>query len=227
MTAVNATRPTVLRELFPSSVITEEGTLEALQQEILPQELRCVERAVDKRRREFIAGRVAARCALARLGVRDFALLMGEDRRPRWPQGVVGSISHTEGYCGVAVARSTEVSAVGLDIERAESVTERLHRSLLLPSEARRVASHPQPARLATLHFSAKEAVYKCWSGVHAEFLEFHDVEIEVAADRESFTAHIQRRGEGREPIEASLQGRYAFHRDWVFTAVVLPAGRS
>ena len=54
-----------------------------------------------------------------------------------WPEGVVGSISHCAGCCGVAVARAGASSSLGLDVERAEPLERGAARAHLHPARAR------------------------------------------------------------------------------------------
>ena len=44
-------------------------------------------------------------------------ILKGEKGEPRWPDGLVGSLTHTEGYRGAVVGRSPAVRSVGIDAE--------------------------------------------------------------------------------------------------------------
>ena len=74
-----------------------------------PEEEPTVERAVERRRAEFSAGRQAARQAMGR----DVAIPMAIDRSPVWPEGVTGSISHAGGWAMAAVGEGM----IGLDLE--------------------------------------------------------------------------------------------------------------
>ncbi|MCV6604473.1 MAG: hypothetical protein OIF34_04145, partial [Porticoccaceae bacterium] len=56
-----------------------------------------VSKAVPKRQAEFLAGRHCAALALKSLGFENTEVQSGENRIPHWPQGAVGSISHTAG----------------------------------------------------------------------------------------------------------------------------------
>ena len=61
---------------------------------LYPGEAELVARAVDKRRREFCTVRHCARQALRQLGLPPAPVLRGERGEPRWPAGVVGSMTH-------------------------------------------------------------------------------------------------------------------------------------
>jgi 4'-phosphopantetheinyl transferase EntD len=138
---------------------------------------------------EFAAGRLCARRALAELGIGDFPLRAGADRSPCWPPTVVGSISHTLGFCGAVVGERRRFVSLGLDIEAAQDLKQELWPRVCTDAELRWIASLPAPsqASAATLVFCAKEAFYKCQYPVTGERLSFDDVHVEI---RDSDGAH-------------------------------------
>ena len=73
----------------------------------LPEEEPLIAKSVAKRRNEFITVRYCARLALEELGVPPVPILKGEKGEPCWPDGVVGSLTHCEGFRGAAVGRTT------------------------------------------------------------------------------------------------------------------------
>src|SRR5208282_5779110 len=85
--------------LLPPGIVVVEMHSAGDTAALLPEEAAYLGRSVPKRAQEFAAGRVCARRALAELGVVDFPLRVGEDREPLWPEGTVGSITHTTGFC--------------------------------------------------------------------------------------------------------------------------------
>src|SRR5262249_40222461 len=136
-----------------------------------PEELAAISNAVPKRQAEFATARVCARDALRRLGVAAGALVPYPDRSPRWPDGVVGSITHTEDQCAVVVCRSTEVRGLGLDIEQDTPLSPELLALICTKNERQRIAEDPE--RLGKLFFSAKEAFYKCQYPITKTVLDF------------------------------------------------------
>ena len=171
-----------LTDLFPpgavATVLLEPGDLAAL----LPAEAACLKRPVTKRLREFAAGRQCAHRALEELGIRDVPVPMAADRQPLWPEGVVGSITHTSGYCAAVVARRTRLQALGLDAELAAAVREELWPIICGESELAKLARQApaQRARTATLLFSAKEAFHKCQFPLTGEWLGFEDIAVTI-----------------------------------------------
>jgi len=221
----------VIETLFEAPVLTLSATPEMWSGTLLPEEEACLSpRAIAKRRREFTAGRVCARAALLRLGVRDFPLLAAADRSPVWPPGIVGSLSHCGDYCGVAVARRDRVAGLGLDVERARPLEGRVLSIVCSPAEIRRLGSLPgPPAGLwAMIVFSAKESAYKCYHPLTKTFLDFHDVEIDLAPEAGTFTARILKTraapGAAARPDIRSLHGRFARNDAYVFAGVTLAA---
>lgn len=217
----------MIEALFPEGVVTAESTGDLPVEALRPEEAAGLGRAVEKRRREFAAGRTCARRALACLGIAEAALPIGPDRLPAWPPGIVGSITHCAGYRGVAVARRGAIAGLGLDAEVGMELEPSLVPFVCLPGEieALRALSGLTPGQGAKLVFSAKESAYKCYFPLVHHFLEFHDVEIvlEPASPRAgSFTARVLR---GPPAPASCLRGRFVRDEARVYTGVTLVAG--
>jgi 4'-phosphopantetheinyl transferase EntD len=176
-----------------------------------PGEEALVATAGPKRRREFALGRACARAALAALGHDAVGIGRRENGAPLWPDGVVGSITHTSGYAAALVAKAEHFSGVGLDAERVGGVTSNLWPRLFDAAERDYLESLDEAERklAATLFFCAKEAGYKAW-GMQAA-LPFR--EIRIIRTQSGFTA--TRSGE-------SLEGRFAVQDDLLLAAVWL-----
>jgi 4'-phosphopantetheinyl transferase EntD len=179
-----------------------------------------VSRAVEKRRREFAAGRLLARRLLGELGVPpSFVLLRGAHRAPRWPEGVVGSITHSKGRAVVAVARAVDVPSVGIDLEAARTLETDLRRSIASPEELARLAD---PARESLVVFSAKEAFYKAQHALSATFIGFSAASVRL--DPEAGVFHVELLvPAGPLPVGTRVSGRYAVSDGYVGTALLWP----
>ncbi len=212
----------MISSLFADPVVTITATDAMASGDLLPEEAACIRRAVSKRRREFTAGRLCARAALAQLGIHDFPLLVGEARVPVWPAGIVGSISHCKGYCGAAVARAGTVGGLGFDVERAEPIEPELLARICTPRERARLAPRagaPDPGKLT---FCAKESFYKCYFPLTREFLGFQDVEVEFDPDLRGFRAQLVRATAPSLRGVRELAGRLAWSDALVFAGVTL-----
>src|ERR1700720_856307 len=117
-----ATLSPPLSGLFPAGVVAADLREPGDPALLLPAEARYLGRAIPKRAREFAAGRLCARPALAELGILDVAIEVGDDRQPIWPDSMVGSITHTAGFCAAVVAERRVVGALGLDREAVGEV---------------------------------------------------------------------------------------------------------
>ena len=153
-----------------------------------------MERAVATRRAEFTTGRACAREALTSLGAPAEAVPVGEKRAPVWPDGVVGSITHTARVPrrgrGVALG-----GALGGDRRRgARRPARRGARGGVLGGRAARwserlAASRPEVS-WDRLLFSAKESVYKTWFPLTGRWLGFEDAEL-VPSEDGTFRARL------------------------------------
>lgn len=163
-------------DLFPPSIAVRVASLE-MYDALRADEAVYVARAVEKRKREFSAGRAAARQALAAVGGGAPSLPVGPSRAPIWPSGFVGSISHCDGLCAAAAASLRQFESLGLDVEVADVLPEELFSFILTPEELRNVENLPGASGLwAKITFSAKEAFYKSYNPIWGKFLEFLDV---------------------------------------------------
>ena len=212
----------MMRSLLPPAVVVVEAEPEMWEAPLLPEEARLVARALPRRRREFTAGRACARLGLSRLGFPPAPLLSGPDRAPIWPQGAVGSITHSAGYCAAAVARESEVRGLGIDAEANQPLPEGVAELVCTASEQAWAATAPgNEINWPTLIFSAKESVYKAWHAVTSQWLGYLDAELSVDCGSGAFEARLlvpapAALGSGFE----SFRGSFAAAPAHLFTAV-------
>jgi 4'-phosphopantetheinyl transferase EntD len=233
--APNPARPSALVEsLFPGGVAAAELRAPGDPAQLDPEEALSVARAVPKRVGEFAAGRLCARSALARFGIASFAVRAARDRQPLWPAGLVGSITHTQGFCAAVVGEQARFVGLGLDSENADAVSPDLWPSICIAAELAWIASLParQRTRAATLVFAAKEAFYKCQYPSTGEWLSFSDLRIvprERALLEGSFDVEAQRTLQALAPQRAGasypLCTAYRFHEEFVSVGVALVRG--
>jgi 4'-phosphopantetheinyl transferase EntD len=225
-------RDLAARLFGPLPVIVEHAELGAEPPPIHPAEAAEVAATVHRRQVEYATGRHCAHRALARLnlhGVRDFVLRNDGSRAPRWPPGVVGSITHTGavpgGACAVAVASTRDIVALGLDAEAGDLLREGLWPELLTPAEARGLSGLPEPrrARLVRLTFSAKECFYKAQFPLTRRFIGFHEVEIAIDEACGTFAVRALDPATAQPPL-LGCRGRYIDSADLVVTGIAIPA---
>lgn len=163
-------------------VLETDPRLVSSEAELFPEERELVRNAVLSRRQQFAAGRCLARQAWQRLGHRPQALPSDAQRVPIWPPGIVGCITHTRVWCGAAVARAGEVSALGADVEVATPLEPGLWERVCRPEERAFLGTLPGEAAglLAKGIFSAKESIYKALYPSVRVFLDFQGMSVEL-----------------------------------------------
>lgn len=110
-------------------------------------------------------------------------VLPGERGAPRWPEGLVGSMTHCDGYRAAALVRATDLASLGIDAEPHTPLPDGILPSVSLPAERVRLArlTAGQPAvHWDRLLFSAKESVYKTWFPLTGKWLDFEEADIEI-----------------------------------------------
>ena len=141
----------VIASLLPPYVAVAEGVIADWQADLWPEEAAYVANSVEKRRREFACGRHFVRRCFRALGRPDGPLPANPDRSPRWPDGLVGSITHTDTYCAAAVARADDIAGIGIDVEDLSRFQPELLRYVLSPGDTTRNLSDRGRASTAAL----------------------------------------------------------------------------
>ncbi|QSB16517.1 4'-phosphopantetheinyl transferase superfamily protein [Natronosporangium hydrolyticum] len=217
----------MIAQLLPDPVVCAEAREDAPETSLWPGEAELVARAVPKRRREFTTARHCARRALAQLGVAPAAILTGERGAPRWPAGVVGSMTHCDGYRAAAVAHSAAVASVGIDAEPHGPLPEGVAGLVVRPEEATRLtelAAGDGSVAWDRLLFSAKESVYKVWYPLTGRWLDFQDASVTLRPDG-GFSAQLLVPGLVVADRACSvLEGRWAVADGVLLTAIAIPA---
>jgi 4'-phosphopantetheinyl transferase EntD len=215
----------VLEELLPLAAAVVEVFGDPPGLRLYPEEEACVARAVERRRREFTTGRHCARVALTRLGLGPSAITKGERGAPRWPAGVVGSITHCAGYRAAAVARTADLVTIGIDAEPNEPLPAGVFDPISLPRERARlaaIAASVPGVCWDRLLFSAKESVYKAWFPLTGAWLDFDGADISFDPATATFATRLLAPGLtiAGQPCR-ELAGRFVVRDNLVVTAVV------
>ncbi|MBO0684972.1 MAG: 4'-phosphopantetheinyl transferase superfamily protein [Candidatus Dormibacteraeota bacterium] len=206
--------------LLPSVAVVEEATLADWTASVQAEEEEPVATAAGRRRREFAAGRSCARRALGRLGWTGAQVPVGALGEPLWPPGVVGSITHCESYCAVAVAAQPDVGGIGIDAEVETEIAEGVREAVCTPEERRWIADQ-RGHDWTVLFFSAKESIYKLWYPAMGSWLDYQDAELVLDLRNRRFQAQIRRPiDSGRFP--SNLTGQFALQPGRVLTAITL-----
>lgn len=186
--------------------------------------------AVGKRRAEFLAGRLCARQALTQAnGPGDSPITRGENREPKWPDGFIGSITHSSGFAAAAVANREQVRAIGIDSEKVinPKTARNVSSQILQPGEGFEDAALPGTVfeEHVTLIFSAKESLFKCLYPLVNRYFGFDDARISLLKNRPDVFL-FELLADLSNEFQAGYRGRGQFVKQGNFyhTAIVLPA---
>lgn len=150
----------------------------------------CEPEGATTRAAEFTTGRECARIALRQIGIEhaDRPIAADEHGAPVWPDGVVGSISHTTGWTGAVAARRGRhggIASLGLDAEVAAPLPDGVLG--VVASDAERTAlahlGHAADVPWDAVLFAAKEAAYKAWYPLTGVVLHHEQVAVVLAPD--------------------------------------------
>ncbi|MGW3436041.1 4'-phosphopantetheinyl transferase family protein [Streptomyces bacillaris] len=233
----------MIERLLPAHVscaATREATV--ADGNLFPEEEELIARSVPKRRNDFATARACARRAMGKLGLEPVAVLHGKRGMPLWPEGIVGSLTHCEGYRAAALARAEDVLSLGIDAEPHAPLPDGVAELVVLPSERERFAAAGGEAggiHWDRLLFSAKESVFKTWYPLTLTELDFEEADLtfhresrdgeRAAGGPESppaegtFSARLLRTDPAVPPV---LEGRWRIEDGIVATALLLRSDR-
>ena len=214
----------MIAPLMPVEVASHEVRGEEMAGHLFPEEVALIARAVESRRREFTSGRLCAHAALHRLGALPRPILRGPDREPLWPDGVVGSITHCEGYRAACVAWRRDVASIGIDAELAAPLPDGVMDQVATAAERAWLQEAPPGCPWDRVLFSAKESLYKAWYPLARCWLGFEDAVVTIRPRDGTFSARVlveppRSSGHGL----ATWSGRFLVRDGLVLTSVVVP----
>jgi 4'-phosphopantetheinyl transferase EntD len=208
--------------LLPTGIAVFETRELAPLETLLADERAAIVSAVPKRAAEYATGRRCARQAMASMGIHGFPLLANSDRSPIWPSEIVGSITHTEGFCAAAAGRRDRFAGIGIDAEITGNLGMELWPTVFTGGEIdwlERLFPR-QRAAMATVLFSAKESFYKAQYSLTGAWLEFHSAVVSVEGNTWNLNL-IERQGALARP-RFPVSGRFVVHGQLVLTAIAL-----
>jgi 4'-phosphopantetheinyl transferase EntD len=218
---------TLLSDVLPDKVAAAEMYDDPPDLAPLPEEEPLIAKSVAKRRNEFVTVRYCARQALGELGVPPVPILKGDKGEPCWPDGVVGSLTHCDGYRGAAVGRHDAMRSVGIDAEPHDVLPRGVLDAISLPAERSEISALPGALHWDRILFCAKEATYKAWYPVTKRWLGFEDAHIAFSLDDSGTSGHFESRilidpAALAGPPLTSLRGRWSVRDGLALTAIVL-----
>lgn len=194
--------------------------------ELYPQELELISASAPLRQRTFASGRCCARAALAEAGLPPEPLMRAADGAVVWPDGIIGSVSHTNEWAvaAVAIRGMSEALSLGVDLERVQVLETGVLKLVATAAEQAEIAEAGNEDWHGTALFSLKESLYKCLRPLCGRFIEFAEVEI---SDIVGGRPHVNFQSEDllRRFDSSKLNLRMAVTPGHVFTLAWLQAG--
>ena len=216
----------MIERILPAGVVAVTSKVDIEGVDLFPAEAAAVANAVEKRRREFTTVRACARVAYERLGRPAAPIVPGERGEPSWSDGVVGSITHCDGYRACALANASDFVSIGIDAEPNAALPDGVLAEIARPEERpalRELARQAPEIHWDRLLFSAKESVYKAWFQLAKRWLGFEDAIVAIDRDACTFDVRLLVPGplvEG-QPLRA-LSGRWLAGDGLVASAIAL-----
>ncbi len=208
-----------LQSILPADLLCAVDWIKKDEPVVFEDEVAFIASAGVHRRNEFLTGRRLAREALGETRV----LLADVDGLPIWPKSQIASISHSRGLCCAVAGSSVDYICLGLDIEKADRLSQGASRRVVHPLEV----SFTGDNRLrASLLFCLKEAFYKAQFPRFRTLANFQDLALKV--DLTSGFATVLKLADPFHPeLQRSvgqLHFRFGFCGVYVFTICYLLA---
>lgn len=187
----------------------------------LAQESGAMARMSPVRRRAFAAGRVAAHEAMTQLDHPVRPVLMMPDRAPLWPEGLTGSISHSQSCCIAALGKTTRFRSLGVDVEEDTDLESDLVPTICTQAEMAWLSAQPRnrAGLLGKLIFSAKECAYKCQYPLSKTLFGFDmfnvTPDLDIGRFEATFLQDVPQFSAGTR-----LRGRFAIGQGLIVTAM-------
>ncbi|MFT4044835.1 MAG: 4'-phosphopantetheinyl transferase [Gordonia sp. (in: high G+C Gram-positive bacteria)] len=217
----------MIEELLPSGVASAESFGDPPGLVALPAEESLIARAVEKRRREFITARHCARQALSVLGIEPVPIMRGDKGMPLWPDQIVGSLTHCDGYRAAIVAYAMGVRSLGIDAEPHDALPDGVLEHTSIDAERAVLATRPSGLHWDRILFCAKEATYKAWFPLTGRWLGFEDAHItfeQTGENTGTFRSRIlidPAAIDGGAPV-IGFDGRWLVDRGLITTTIVV-----
>ncbi len=161
---------------------------------------------------------------------------------PSWPEGWVGSITHKDGFVGVALLPQTAWLSVGIDVEDPRRMQAHFASKILGDNECEQVKQQCEIANLdfnlgLTCCFSFKESIYKAiyplglrpfyFHDAHIDTVEVHNCETNKLSGR--ISASLKINASSHTPAGTSVHGNFCLINsgDRHFILTTVGVGRS
>ncbi len=179
---------------FPNWVFFASTTEGEPLSPLLPEETALLTpNASNTRIAQFTLGRSAAHKALTAAGLPSNTAITRSpnSRAPRWPEGWIGSIAHSDTRAVAVIASTKNAQGLGIDIENLNEPVSKIEDRIATPLELQWLKGKTRTE--AVTLFSLKESVYKALAPLTSDALRFKDVEIRPGPHPSEYLAALTR----------------------------------
>jgi 4'-phosphopantetheinyl transferase EntD len=154
------------------------GLITEFQTPISTEEFALDEKASQRRKREFVAGRNCLRKAIASIYSEAFIIKRSENGKPELPRAIAGSLSHKYPFVAGVAGLSAKYHSLGIDIETLENWDEKAASVFVNSSDKQHMRQLGiRFDEFCSISFSAKESSYKALSNINSDQpLDIHSI---------------------------------------------------
>ena len=161
---------------------------------LYPEELALTKKMSSKRLYDFSSGRYAARKLLLNYEIEKHPILIGENRAPIWPTGIIGSISHSENLCIAVISDKKALNSIGVDIESSKRINADILPLICNEEEISHIkllekASNINILTNAKLIFSIKESLFKCLNPLINNWIDYKEMQVKIDLKQRTYLA--------------------------------------
>lgn len=183
-----------------------------------------IDGAVKKRKAEFLCGRFLAHKALKQLDFSVEHIPIGKNRAPIFPNGCLGSISHTQREAICAAARLSDFQYLGVDLEEVITTsTMNEVESLIINEAEKRLIYHTglTPEAALTLAYSVKESIFKALHPSVGYYFDFSAARIKaLSTSSGEVICSLARDLSPELPAETLISGEFCIDDNTVLSAI-------
>lgn len=171
-----------------------------------------IKNSINKRKIEFLLGRCCAYDALFKFSNEVGFLARTKNGQPVWPDGFVGSISHSTREILAVAAHKENYLSVGIDVEKIICKQDAIILiDMILNLDEKNLIkgmSEQDMLMVVTLIFSVKESFYKLINNVSEINLDFNVISL-LEFDRNSYVIRINKTINSKFTHGLTIKGFY------------------
>lgn len=179
--------------------------------------------AINKRKAEYLAGRICAREALKKFNYHGYPSSQ-EDKSPLWPLTVCGSISHSQHVAAAIVSQTRIWQSVGLDIELILDNQRSAKLLSTITNTNERQLAGDDLSLFTTLAFSIKESLFKALYPLTHKRFYFEHAEIICWSRSGQVTLKLLIDLSNEWPIGSEITGQYCVRDHFLWSLINIPS---